>query len=146
MEFEFDGTRLKIYENGEMFRWIKGNWRLADTIDNYGYLRIKINYKNYSQHRIIGMFFLGLDIDDLSSEIDHIDRNKLNNSIDNLRIVSRQQNMFNTSSKGYRKTKYGFQGKLKINGIIYTKFYKTEAKAVDWYQKMKAAFHNIDYL
>ena len=143
MEFEFDGTRLKIYENGEMFRWIKGNWRLANY-KSKGYLRIMINYKYYQQHRLISLFFLGLDIDDNTSEIDHIDRNRLNNSIDNLRIVSHQQNMFNQNARGYTKSKYGFQGQFVINGNYYTKHYKTETEVVDWYQKMKAAFHNIE--
>lgn len=143
VEFEFDGTQLKIYENGQMFHWIKNNWKLATDMSN-GYLRIRINNKNYKQHRIIGLFFLGLDIDDLSSQIDHIDRNKLNNSIDNLRIVSHQQNLFNTSAKGYTKTKYGFRGKLEINGNRYTKRFKTEAKIIKWREMMKAAFHNIE--
>ena len=146
MEFEFDGTQLKIYENGEMFRWIGGNWKLVTNMTKYGYLRIMINKKSYSQHRIIGLLFLGLDIDDTASQIDHIDRNKLNNSIDNLRIVSNHQNRLNQNVKGYYKTKYGFQGRLEINGIYYTKTYKTEEEIIKWREIMKAAFHNIEYL
>ena len=144
VEFEFDEVRLKIYENGEMFSWIKCNLKLVDTIDKDGYLRIKINNKMYLQHRIIGLFFLGLDIDDNTSCIDHIDRNRLNNSIDNLRIVSNQQNSFNRNAKGYRKTKCGFKGQLVINGNYYSKHYKTKAEVIKWREKMKAAFHFIE--
>ena len=65
--------------------------------------------------------FLGLNIDDLNMCIYHIDGNRMNNHLNNLRIVKHQQNSWNmTRAKGYRwhKTK-------KIRAHIYI-----DAKAI----------------
>ena len=60
-----------------------------------GYLSVMINGKHYRVHRLVAEAFLG----DIPSgyEPDHIDRNRHNNAVANLRIISRQDNNRNTS-------------------------------------------------
>jgi hypothetical protein len=61
-----------------------------------GYLSLQINRKRYYLHRLAWFYTHG----QWPSELDHINRDKSDNRIFNLRIVSRRQNNFNT---GLRK-------------------------------------------
>ena len=58
---------------------------------NKGYLRIKLSGKSYYAHRLAWLMFYG----NLPDEIDHIDGDKTNNKIKNLRIATRKQNCLN---------------------------------------------------
>ena len=66
----------------------------AGTINPRGYFRVSINDHVYQAHRIIWAIHYE---EWACNEIDHIDGNKLNNKIDNLRCVSRVENSRNVS-------------------------------------------------
>ena len=59
------------------------------------YLSVMINYKNYIVHRIIYL----LHYKTLPFCVDHIDGNKQNNNIDNLRSATYTQNAYNRIKK-----------------------------------------------
>ena len=65
---------------------------IAGTEDK-GYLRLRFNYKDYKVHRIIWLMVYGR----WPYQIDHIDHNRSNNKINNLREVTAQQNAQNRS-------------------------------------------------
>lgn len=65
--------------------------QLAGTPDGRGYFKVGINKTIYKLHRIIYKMFHGTD----PIEIDHIDGNKMNNNIDNLRSATRKGNCRN---------------------------------------------------
>jgi len=50
-------------------------------------------------HRLIYIYHNG-EIEN-KLQIDHLDRNRSNNNIENLRLVTIQENQFNTDAKGY---------------------------------------------
>lgn len=56
-----------------------------------GYLRVKIGQTHYRVHRIIWKLYHGTDIPDLQ-QIDHINRNRTDNRIGNLRVVTASEN------------------------------------------------------
>ena len=63
----------------------------AGVVNNAGYLLLTVNRKKYLAHRLIWK----MTYDEEPGLIDHIDRNKLNNSLDNLRAASSSLNIFN---------------------------------------------------
>lgn len=63
----------------------------AGVVAKNGYIYIGILGNKALAHRLIWLYHYG----EWPVEIDHIDRNRTNNRIENLRIVDRQQNNFN---------------------------------------------------
>ncbi len=74
---------------------------LKPHINNNGYLRytFRVNgkVKHILYHVIIVKTFIKPNYDSAKYDIDHMDRNKLNNSIENLAVVSRSDNNRNMS-------------------------------------------------
>jgi len=65
----------------------------AGCINNRGYFVFKFKHKAYQTHRIV--YFLNTGVDPQEKQIDHIDGNKLNNKIWNLRLATQNQNQDN---------------------------------------------------
>ena len=68
----------------------------ADNSDSYIYCYL--NAKKYKKHRIIALQFIENDNPDTKTIVDHIDRNKHNNNINNLRWVTSSENNKNKTS------------------------------------------------
>jgi len=77
------------YKNGELY------WRpsKAGTIDGSGYWQTGIGGKYFKNHRIIFLMHHGY----LPSVIDHIDGDRTNNLIENLREATRSENLYNSA-------------------------------------------------
>lgn len=82
--------------DGDVYN-IKTNHFLKSTIRN-GYKIIRINNKHYTIHRLVCEKFNEIPLDN-SYKVDHIDRNRLNNSYTNLRWVSDKDNANNRKYK-----------------------------------------------
>ena len=102
---EINGRRLFINKEGNIYCLTnENNYKLIPNIVNKKnkYSRVKCGGKYFYRHRIMGYAFLGLDLKNSKTQIDHIDGNRENNNVSNLRIVSNQQNHFNrVNAKGY---------------------------------------------
>ena len=128
MEFSLHGVKFN-YEYGniyQLYEYKKGyEWKERKMqSDGNGYKRFqfKINKKIYTftLHRLI-YWLLNPDWDILDSStnnsIDHIDGNPLNNNIENLRLVTHQQNQWNrTRAKGYYWDKKKWKSQIQLNG------------------------------
>lgn len=94
------------YQDGHFVRKSNGKLVVCNPTKGQRYLRIGINGKPYSLHRMIFLHQHGY----LPKVTDHIDGNKLNNKIENLREVTQQQNCVNrkhhTNSKSPYKNVY----------------------------------------
>lgn len=97
---------------------------------NGKYLYLRLFGKDYPLHRIIWLYYYGQWP---THEIDHIDRNPLNNSLCNLRDVPRVVNISNRSVEN----KYGFKGVRIVrrkDGVKYQGQIRIEGKI--WYLGM----------
>ena len=145
MELIIGETHLKCYEDGRIERLLKSNSLKEVKGSNMnGYLSLNIEGKTYFCHRIIYKAFHPEW--DLHSplEIDHINRDRKDNRIENLRLVTHQQNLFNTNAKGYSRHYNGFQARIMINSERITKSFPTEDEAKEWYLEQKEIHHIID--
>lgn len=89
---------LKYDESSPSFlRWAKSPMQrikagaVAGNIDCKGYWRLQLKGKDYLSHRVIYAIFNNY----IPEIIDHIDTDRKNNKITNLRKVSASQNQFN---------------------------------------------------
>lgn len=102
---------LKVFDynkdTGELFwkittgRAVKG--KRAGAPHN-GYLRTRVETVRLYVHRVV--FFL--EHGEVPTQVDHIDLNKQNNKIENLRAATARQNCGNVAVKSWNKT--GFKG------------------------------------
>ena len=78
----------------------------AEWIDSNGYYTLKISGKNIRKHRIIANQFIENDSPETKIHVDHIDRNKLNNNIVNLRWCTNKENSQNKDKLVHQKNEY----------------------------------------
>lgn len=156
------GDRRLRYEDGKFYvRAImngketkKEKWNdIVIRLNNKGYLifNLTINnkYTTTSYHRLVYKFHHpDWNIEDSSTNncIDHINGNRLDNRIANLRVVTHQENQWNqTKAKGYYKRPNGkYQAYIRLNdNSIIIGTYDTEQEAHQAYLQAKEKYHVI---
>jgi len=110
------------YDDGLLFK--KGTKHVYGYVDMYGYIQVHINHKTYRAHRVIWEMLKGSIPD--GYVIDHIDGNKCNNRISNLRLATAEQNNANSEGfsklgmpKGVKAHRNKFQARIGYKGIQY---------------------------
>ncbi|ATI17090.1 hypothetical protein [Escherichia phage IMM-001] len=110
-----------VYDNGKL-RWKKKTGRSTQIgkeigiNSGSGYLTFKFYGKRYKVHRVVWMIMVGPIPDGM--ETDHINHVRDDNRIENLRLVSRIENMKNKSV--YRSNSSGFCGvSVKSSGMYH---------------------------
>lgn len=140
--------QLDYSTNSGEFVW-KRNGKRAGCRRKDGYVMIRVNGVLYYAHRLAWIFATG---NQPEFTIDHINGNKSDNRICNLRdinIAINCQNQVKPRSNnisgflGVQKNhKYGWQAKLQLNGNNYCfGTYKTAEEAHDAYVKGKRKLH-----
>lgn len=71
----------------------------AGCLNNNRYLRIQLQGKNYQAHNIVWNIHYGIIPDDMT--VDHVDKDKSNNRIDNLRLANNRQQSINQNVRGF---------------------------------------------
>ena len=132
--------------------WLKLKITINDGMTGYKSHKITINNKKYILSRVIYKAHNPeWDIGDNSktNKIDHIDRNPLDNRIENLRILTQQQNTWNRGAKGYHwdKENNKWVARIKFNKkTIYLGRFIEEADAAQAYLTAKEKYHIMPIL
>jgi hypothetical protein len=102
-----------LYNDGNLIS--KKTNKSIGYIDKAGYWSTTLYKKYFSVHRLIFLFHHGY----VPKTLDHIDRNKSNNKIENLRECTYQQNSFNRlpskkNTSGYRNVTKNSNNKWQV--------------------------------
>lgn len=137
-------------DTGEFARSIKTTHNAKVTsISGDGYYRITLDNKRYRAHRLAWLYVYGY----FPTQIDHINGNKLDNRIENLRIANASENGQNISKpnknnhlgiRGVRKHSLvnKYQARIKINRKeIYLGLFDTIEDAIEAYENAKSKYH-----
>lgn len=108
----------------------------AGGISMKGYIVVKVRRRRYQASRLAIALSTGHWPNGI---VDHINGNTLDNRLCNLRVVSHQQNMFNTKTqknniigiKGVRKHRFGrYEARIRHNGkAVYIGLFDTKEEA-----------------
>ena len=143
-------NELFEYRDGSLYNKTKRSQRSpkgsrAGTLNKTGYERILIDKRLSLSHRLIYIMHEG-DIPE-GLVIDHKNGIRNDNRIDNLRVVTRQQNQFNTNAKGYywNKVNKKWQAGICVNyKIKYLGAFDKEEDARQAYLVAKEKYHIIE--
>ena len=78
-------------------RRISNGREISEWFDVKGYVVIKLNNKPYKKHRIIAEQFIENDDPTTKTQVDHINHDKSDYRIENLRWISNKENCRNKS-------------------------------------------------
>ena len=92
-----------------------GRPKYITEFEDGGYIRTSISGKNQFKHRLIALQWIENDEPEAKTQIDHIDRNKFNNHLSNLRWVTPSENGKNKDK--VVKQKYEYVNELPENTI-----------------------------
>ena len=120
--------KLSYNADTGVFTWKTGKYSgrtagtIAGVLPDEGYIRIQINNKSYLAHRLAWLYVYGKFPTRL---IDHKNRNRTDNSINNLReasdaLNSKNQSLYKNNVSGFHGvTKYGkrWRARINVNGI-----------------------------
>lgn len=97
---------------------------LIGSIDDRGYRRVFLKGKHIRIHRLVWLLAYGSFPNE---DIDHINGNKLDNSLDNLRLVSDFENLQNSKRRldntsgvkgvSWHKQHNAWQARIAVNGV-----------------------------
>lgn len=115
------------------------------SLNNNGYLKVCLDKKNYLVHRLIFLMHYGY----LPELLDHIDMDKLNNKIENLREADKELNSWNrdkqaNNTSGYRGVSWNknaekWHAYIKVKGVRkHLGLFNTPEEANKAYETAKA--------
>ena len=140
---------LFIYKDGALLNKVFRNSRApkgaeAGSLDQ-GYVIIRVRGKDYRRSYLVWVLHKGQIEEDL--QIDHMNRKRNDDRIENLRVVTHLENQHNKHmKKGY--TYYPKTGKYKVriginNKEKYLGYYDTKEEALSVYLEAKEKYHKI---
>ena len=148
IEFELYGTLFQINQQGQIYRKLNYKnsvkWRKLDLRPNgNGYINIRLGLMRITLSRIMAYVYFNFDLNNKDLVVDHIDRNRLNNNLSNLRVIPSQQNQFNRGADGCRLRKNGrYSAYIRINKrLLHLGTYDTQEEAHNKYLEAKKIHH-----
>ena len=103
----------------------------SESYNNKGYIQVNLNRKNYGKHVVVASQWIENDDPEHKTQVDHINHDRTDYHIENLRWVTPSQNSQNRSS--HRGVKYEFVDELPLDviPIILYKKWEFESYFID---------------
>ena len=162
--YKGEETNIEVNELGE-FRRLYKDWMRKEVSKNIkgfsmkkGYVKLSVCIKNnkrkhFELHQIMAIVFLNHVPCGMKLVIDHIDENKVNNKLQNLRIISQRENSVNSK----RASKYGtgvcllkngkYESRIRVNNILhYLGLFNNSQDASKAYQEAFKKINNCTYI
>lgn len=111
-----------------------GRWTYGDDVTNSGYKRVRFNYRNWSVHRLVAEAFIPNPGN--KATVDHIDRNKLNNSVENLRWATMKEQWHNSDQQRTISSRMKQGNRTVFSEWFHETFKTTKRRNLALYQKM----------
>jgi hypothetical protein len=145
----YDADTGLLYWTVHIYR-IKKPGDLAGHMNKKGYIEIRYNRTTYQAHRLAWYLHTGEDPREL--QVEHIDTDRTNNRITNLRLATAQNNAQNQSKRNdttslykgvsYHKKSNKWQSQIGANGEnIHLGYFDTEIEAHAAYCKAAMKLH-----
>lgn len=117
-----------------------------------GYWRCHIDGRQYLSHRLVWEYHNGSI--PAGMDVEHIDRDRSNCKLSNLRLATRSQNMQNTAAhkdsstgfKGVSKERNSYHAYVNLNGKRYSAYTATLEAAVEWVRKKREELHDSEFV
>ena len=88
----------EIFDQYPFYIRKKKNGKIVKEGISHGYIRLKLNGVDYLKHRIVALHFLPNDQPLIKTEVDHINHDRTDFHLENLRWCSPKENQQNKSS------------------------------------------------
>jgi len=136
------------YKDGHLY-WLssRGNAKAgskAGSITKDGYWYLQYDKRQIYAHRVVWEMHNGEIPDGLC--VDHINTNKSDNRLCNLRLVTVKENGYNRNAKGYclDKVTNKWKAYIKRDGVVYhLGYFEKESDAALAYAEAKKQYHVI---
>lgn len=125
--------KSRINYNPETGEFSHATRKSAGTVNSNGYLKIEVFYKKYAAHRLAWLWVYGKFPED---QLDHINGNKLDNRIANLRECSATENNRNVGKRSTNTS--GYKGVAKV-GARWRATIGADAKHIGYFSSAKEA-------
>jgi hypothetical protein len=130
-------------ETGQVFG-VRGKEMISK--DNNGYSLIKFQHKKKNYKLRSHQFIWYCVHKQIVSHIDHINQDKSDNRIVNLRTTNNMENCHNNSSLGYTKIRNKYRAKIKVNyKTIHIGYFDTSDEAREAYLQAKKHYFPTIY-
>ena len=110
------------------------HYEICESIESNGYVQVKLNAVSYLKHILIAKQFLVNDDAINKTEVDHINHDRIDYHIENLRWITHRQNCKNKSSNC--GVEYTFVDDIDGDSIVVTDYGKHEFEEYYYDQKV----------